>query len=104
MNKKKKEREKLVRQKMIRRKEKDLVVKKAERSKAKLAHESRRRNQPIVKHRLADSDVPMSQERNIEIHQENLAENLSKLREMEKELVQGRNTEEAADVREVCGD
>lgn len=86
---KKKDRERVVREKMIRRRMAMMQARKEERAKAKLAHETRRRQEPIVRHRLGgDTSVPMSQERPIEIQADNLRANLEKLRQMEVEYVE----------------
>jgi len=88
IGKKKKDREKKVGEKMLRRRNKLIEVRREEHQKEKLAHITRRRQEPIVKHRLGgDTSVPMSEERNIEINQDNLNENLVRLQEMEQEFV-----------------
>lgn len=88
IGKKKKDREKVVREKMIRRRAKLIEVRKEDRKKELLDRATRRRQEPIVRHRLGgDTSVPMSQERDIEINEENLRDNLAKLKAMEQEFI-----------------
>jgi hypothetical protein len=96
IGKKRKDREKTIREKMILRREHLIRERKSEDRKKKLEHKTRRKQEPIVKnkenhvmqHKFEDSSLPISEERNIVIDKVRLENNLQTLKTMEEEFAE----------------
>lgn len=94
IGKKRKDREKTIREKMILRREHAIRERKSDDTKKKLERKTRRRQEPIVnskeshvmQHKFEDSSLPISEERKIVIDEIKLKNNLETLKTMEEEF------------------